>query len=121
MIKIGSKPPKFVVNIFAAFRKWKVGRYKQMKVKKEKSLHDRTYFVKFSVKIEDEINPWESKAQYEMVVPAKAAFFAKRRARRALINKINLSFIDCEEMSSKEVENFEKSKNKYVEKKNRTK
>ncbi|MEK6828846.1 MAG: hypothetical protein AABY15_01880 [Nanoarchaeota archaeon] len=117
MIRVSSKPPKFISDLFSVFRKWKLGRYKQKKVRKEKTFRDRLYFVKFSIKIEDEINPKELKEKYQMIIPAKAAFFAKRRARKAMIKKMEFSFFDCEEMTDDELESFEKSKDKYIAKK----
>ena len=117
MIRIKPHPPKFISDIFSVFRKWKLARYKKKKVRKEKTFKDRMYFVKFSIKIEDDINPKEIKTKYQMIIPAKAAFFAKRRARRAIIKKMDFSFFDCEEMTDEDLEAFEKSKEKYIEKK----
>ena len=109
-----TKPPKFIVNFFSIFRKWKLGKYKKKKVRQEKTRKDRTYFVKFMVKIDDPINPQESIREYEMMIPAKAAFFAKRKAQKSIMKKLAFEFVDCEIVTDEELEVFEKSKDKYI-------
>ena len=116
MIKIRtSNSPKFILKLFDLFRKWKLGKYKKKKVRQEKTKEDKAYFVKFIVKIEDPINPQESHKEYQMLIPAKAAFFAKIKAKQAIIKKIELEFVDCDLMSDEEYENFENSKDKYIQ------
>jgi hypothetical protein len=109
-----TKPPKFIVKFFSTFRKWKLGKYKKKKVRKEKTLRNRMYFVKFAVKISDPINPQESFKKYEMFIPAKAAFFAKKKARQSIMKKLDLEFFDCDIVSDEELEAFEKTKDKYI-------
>jgi len=109
-----SKPPKFIVKFFSIFRKWKLGKYKKKKVRKEKTLRNRMYFVKFAIKISDPINSQESFKKYEMFIPAKAAFFAKKKARQSIIKKLDFEFFDCEIVSEEELEAFEKTKEKYL-------
>jgi hypothetical protein len=109
-----TKPPKFIVKFFSTFRKWKLGKYKKKKVRQEKTLRNRMYFVKFTVKIEDPINPQESHRQYEMFVPAKAAFFAKKKAKKAIIKKLDLEFFDCDIVSDEELEAFKETKEQYL-------
>lgn len=109
-----SKPPKFIVNFFSFFRKWKLGRYKQKKVRKEKTFRNRTYFVKFKIKVDDPINPQESEKEYEMIIPAKAAFFAKQKAAEAIKKKIEFEFIDIDLMTEEDLEYLESTKEQYI-------
>ena len=106
--------PGFIVKFFSIFRKWKLGTYKKKKVRKEKALRNRMYFVKFMIKVNDPINPQESLKEYEMFIPAKAAFFAKRKARHSIIKKLELEFIDCEFVSPEEFEELEGTKEQYL-------
>jgi hypothetical protein len=106
--------PRFILKFFSIFRKWKLGTYKKKKVRKEKTLRNRMYFVKFMIKINDPINPQESMKEYEMFIPAKAAFFAKRKARYSIIKKLELEFMDCEFVTEEEYEALEKTKDKYI-------
>ena len=110
-----TRPPKFLIKIFDAFRKWKLGRYKKKKVRKEKTPMDRDYFVKFKIVINDPLNPQSSDFEYEMVVPAKAAFLAKKKTRLSILKKLDVEFIECELMTEKEYEDFEESKEEYKE------
>ena len=111
------KPPRFITNLFDKFRKWKLVRYKKKKVRQEKTRRDRSYLVKFTVKIQDQVNPQESEREYEMMVPAKAAFFAKIKARRAMMEKIDFYFTDCDLVTDDELEYYEKSRERYVKQK----
>ncbi len=111
------KPPHFITNLFDKFRKWKLVRYKKKKVRQEKTRRDRSYLVKFTVKIQDQINPQESEREYEMMVPAKAAFFAKRKARKAMMEKFDFYFTDCDLVTDDELEYYEKSRERYVKQK----
>lgn len=107
-------PPKFILRFFSIFRKWKLGNYKNKKIRKEKSLRNRMYFVKFMIKVNDPINPQESQKEYEMLIPAKAAFFAKRKARKSIIKKLELEFVDCELVSEEEYKELEGTKEQYI-------
>jgi flagellar biosynthesis regulator FlbT len=102
-------------RFFSIFRKWKLSTYKKKKVRKEKTPKDRMYFVKFMVKINDPINPQESHKEYEMFIPAKAAFFAKRKTRQSIIKKLEIEFIDCDFVSEEEFEAFEETREQYIE------
>lgn len=106
--------PKVIVKFFNRFRKWKLNKYKKKKVRKEKTFHDRFYFVKFKVKMDDPINPKLGTGEYEMFIPAKAAFFAKIKATNSIRKKISLDFINCEMITSEEMKELEKSKSEYI-------
>lgn len=108
-----TKPPKFILNLVSKFRKWELIFYKKKKVIKEKTRRDRIYCVKFYIKIEDELNPKEIDCEFDMMVPAKAAFFAKIKARKVVREKINLHFSDCELVNDEEFEQYEKSREEY--------
>lgn len=49
-----------------------------------------------------------------MMVPARAAFFAKIKARKVIMEKIDLYFSDCKLVSDEELEYHEKSKEIYI-------
>ena len=48
-----------------------------------------------------------------MIVPAKAAFIAKKKAKDSIMKKMSFEFIECETMTDKQFEEFESSKKKY--------
>ena len=50
-----------------------------------------------------------------MVVPAKAAFFAKRKAEQSIKKKLSFEFFDCDLMSDEEFEELEGTKQQYLE------
>lgn len=108
-----TRPPKFLIKFFEAFRKWRLGRYKRKKVREEKSVMDRDYFIKFRVVINDPVNPQVSDHEYEMVVPAKAAFHAKRKTKATMVKKMAIDFIECEPMTKEQYEDFRISKVRY--------
>ena len=112
-----SKPPKFIVNFFSFFRKWKLGRYKKKKVREEKTSKNRTYFVKFKIKVDDPINPQVSSDEYKMVIPAKAAFFAKIKAVEAIKNKLEFEFVDIDLMTEEDLDYLESTKQQYIDNK----
>jgi len=112
-----TKPPKFIIDFFMFFRKLKLSRYKKKKVRQEKTRRDRTYYVKFSVKIDDPTNPQEHKKEYNMMVPAKAAFFAKRKALMSIKKKMSLNFSKCELMNDDDIDYMESAKEEYKKKK----
>jgi hypothetical protein len=109
-----SKPSKFITDLFSFFRKWKLGRYKKKKVRKERSFKDRSYFVSFVIKVDDPINPQEIEKKYNMVVPAKAAFFAKIKAEESIKNKINIDFMDCELITDDDIYYMESTREEYI-------
>lgn len=116
-----TKPPGFIENFFSKFRKWKLVRYKKKKVREEKTKRDRTYWLKFTIKIDDPINPQSIEREFEMMIPAKAAFFAKMKARMAMLRKIDLDFKEFHLVTDDEFEAHELSKSKYIaSKKKRT-
>jgi len=110
-----TKPPRFILNIFDRFRKWKLSRYKKKKIRIEKASGEKKYFVKFLIKVSDPLNPQESEFEYEMIIPAKAAFIAKKKAELSIKKKLNIEFIECEEMTDEEYDKFEDSREEYEE------
>lgn len=110
-----TKPPKFVINIFNFFKKIKLKRYKSKKVKEEKSLFDRFYFIKFRVKIEDDINPHYT-PYFNIVVTDKAAFFAKINLKKHVLNNIELDFDTIEEMNDAQFNEFKESEEEFISK-----
>jgi len=97
-------------------RKFRVNRYKKKKVISSITLQKKYYLVKFSVKLEDNINPQEMEREYEMLVPARAAFYARLKAKASIKKKIDLDFKKCHHMSEEELQEFNNSKQKYINK-----
>lgn len=95
------------------FRKLKIKWYKRRKVQKERSIKQRYYFVKFTMRIDDPVNPQRFIKEYEMVVPARAAFFAKRGLESAMRRKLQFDFVECDRMSDEQVDDFFLSGQKY--------
>lgn len=114
--KIYTLKPKFITSIQKYFRDLRLKRYKKKKIKESKTAHQRYYVVKFRIHVDDDYNPQVSDLEYEMLVPAHAAFFAKRNAENAMREKIRFEFTDCEEMEDEEIEEFLRSKEKFIEK-----
>lgn len=112
-----TKPPKFISNILSEFRKWKLTRYKKKKVREDKRLGNKYYYLKFKVIIDDPINPQEMDKDFEMILPARASFFAKKRAENSIKDKLRLYFTDIESVSEEDLECFEESREQYVKEK----
>lgn len=100
-------------NLAKRFRKKRLSRYKKRKVISSMTFQKRYYFIKFSIKVDDDLNPQKTEKKYEMIVPARAAFYAKLKAKAAVKRKIDLGFYECEEMTQEEHELFLKSKEEY--------
>ena len=93
-----------------SFRDLKLRFYKRKKVLKEATRVNRNYEFVFKLKIEDERNPHEFETEFTMVVPGKAAFFAKRKLLDAILLKMELEILNTRVLSSEEAESFEKQK-----------
>lgn len=106
--------PKFFVKIEEFFRKQKLKLYKNKKIKEAKTDHERMYHIKFNIKIEDDYNPQTHETEYEMIVPARASYFAKRNLERTIRHRISVNIIDIEEMTDEEIEGFEKSREDHI-------
>lgn len=111
--------PKFIASIQRYFKNIKLKRYKKKKIKESKTRHKRFYMVKFKIHVDDIHNPQVSDLEYEMLIPAQAAFFAKRMVETDVQRKLRIEFTDCEEVDEEELENFLESKEEYIEKEKR--
>ena len=49
-----------------------------------------------------------------MLVPAQAAFFAKRLAEKDVRRKVVLDFLECEELSDEELFEYFETKEEYI-------
>lgn len=107
----------FVSAIQSWIRKLRLKLYKKKKIKESKTEHQRFYHMKFKINVSDEINPQETGTVYEMVVPARAAFFAKMLLERSIKKKIEIKVIDWEELDSEEHDNYLESQNQFHENK----
>lgn len=104
--KIYTLKPKLITNLQDYFRKVKLKWYKKKKINNSKTPHQRFYHMKFKINIKDDINPQILETVYEMVVPARAYFFANIFLKRSIKQKIEVDVVDWEEMSDEEVEQF---------------
>ena len=105
--------PKFITGLQNYFRKLKLGWYKKKKVNKSKTPHQRFYHMKFKIHIGDDLNPQVSDLDYEMVVPARAAFFAKAFLERSIKEKMYVDVVDWDEMTDAEIDAYLESKDSF--------
>jgi hypothetical protein len=115
--KVYTLKPKFITSLQEYFRKLKIKLYKKKMVRKSKTSYQRFYHIKFKVNIKDDINPHSSEVIHEAVVPAKAFFFAKMFLARSIKEKIELDFVDWEEMTNEEHDQFLISQEEFYENK----
>lgn len=88
------------------FRKLKLRFYKKKKVREQKTFFNNEYVVYFKVKVKDQNNPHTFDKTFNMVVPAKAAFFAKRKVKQAMLKKIEIECLDVDKLTEDEVRDF---------------
>lgn len=112
--KVYTLKPKFVTNIQNYLRRIRLGLYKKKKVDESKTAFTRFYHMKFKIHIDDDVNPQVSDFIYEMVVPAKAPFFAKALLERSIKDKIFVDVIHWDEMTSEELVQMSSSKEEFI-------
>lgn len=97
------------------FKTWRLKRYKRKKVRAEMTLLDKQYMIQFKIMLDDQVNPQQlGDKVYEMVVPAKAAYFAKRKLKSAIQLKIQTEVVDLDVMTSEELAEFKKSRKAFL-------
>jgi hypothetical protein len=96
--------PKFIRDIKNYFRSLKIKFYKRKKVRKAKTPFEKDYYLTFIIKIYDVNNPQVSE-DFNMVIPAKAAFFAKKKLERHIMENIDIEVLMVEEVD--EIEEYE--------------
>lgn len=89
---IWSKMPRFVVRTRDKFREWRLKRYKMRKVKESKLLADENYYMEFNIVIKD-VNNIQCVGPFTITVPAKGAFFAKRKLKEHLVNALDIDVL----------------------------
>lgn len=72
--------PGFLIKIRDQIRAWRLKRYKMRKVKESKLIHDEDYYMEFNIIIDDGHNP-QCMGPFNITIPAKGAYFAKRKLR----------------------------------------
>lgn len=112
--KVYTLKPAFITRLQEYFYKLKLKRYKKNKIKESKTPHKRLYNVKFRLKLTDEVNTEVLEHEYEMIVSAHAAFFAKRMVNNDIKRKIEADFIDCEELTDEEYSDYLETKEEHV-------
>jgi hypothetical protein len=95
-------------------KKLRLKLYKSRKIREDKTPTDRYYYVDFKVKIIDSVNPHEFDRVFNMVVPAKATFFAKRKLRKAIMRKIDVSLVDINRMTYEEWQEYERDRERFL-------
>jgi hypothetical protein len=111
--KVYTLTPKFIKNLRGYFRKLKLRWYKKKKVNESKTPHQRYYYMNFKIHVQDELNPQVSDLNYSMVVPAKAAYFAKLKLEQAIKEKLRVEVVDWEEMTEEEHSEYLQSQEDY--------
>lgn len=96
------------------FKNLKLKLYKRRKIREDKTPTNRYYYIDFKVKVNDSINPHEFDKVFNMVVPAKATFFAKRKLRKTIMRKIDVSLVDINKMTYEEWEEHERDRERFV-------
>lgn len=109
--------PKFITDLQNYFRKLKLKRYKNRKIKESKTPFQRNYCMKFKIHILDEYNPQVSDVEYEMLVPAQAVFFAKIQLDKAIKEKIAVEVVDFEELDEEAYNKYLQSKEEVINQK----
>lgn len=112
--KVYTLTPRFIAKLQDWFRKLRLKLYKKKKINESKTPHKRYYHLKFKIRVDDNLNPQVSNVDYEMVVPARAAFYAKILLERSVMEKIKLDFVDVTEMSDEQHDEFVQSKQDYA-------
>lgn len=72
--------PGFLIKIRDKIREWRLKRYKMKKVKESKLVHDEDYYMEFNIILDDGHNP-QCVGPFNITIPAKGAYFAKRKLR----------------------------------------
>jgi hypothetical protein len=80
----------------------------------DKTPTDRFYHIDFKIKVDDNINPHEFDTVFNMVVPAKATFFAKKKLKKAIMRKIDVSLVDINKLTYEEWQNYERDKERFI-------
>lgn len=111
--KVYTLTPKFITSFRDWLKKLRLKRYKQMKVKEAKTKHLRNYHLSFKIHVRDEHNAQVSDINYEIVIPARAAYFAKLQLEKEIKNKIYVEVVNWEEISEEEHQEYLKSQEEY--------
>lgn len=88
--------------------------YKRRKIKEDKTVTNRHYYVNFKIKINDEAHPHEFDSEFNMVIPAKATFFAKKKLKASILKKIDITFLDINKLTYEEWQEYERDKERVV-------
>lgn len=87
--------PRWVKALPDKIHTWKIKRYKQKKVKQSKLVVERDYWIEFNIVIKDKDQP-QTIGPFNIVVPAKGIYFAKRNLRQHLKNSIDIEVVQFE-------------------------
>jgi len=96
------------------FKKLRLKLYKQRKIREDKTPTNRYYYVSFKVKVDDPYNPHEFDREFNMVIPAKATFFAKKRIKTSILRKIDINFLEIERLTYEDWQEHERDKERFI-------
>ena len=75
--------------------KWKIKRYKKKKILESKEEFDKDFTIKFKLVLNDNKGKHVFEdTEFDIVIPAKAAFFARRKLEKHLKENISIEIID---------------------------
>ena len=84
-----------LVFLTSLVNKIRVKRYKKKKVKESKSPFDIDYNIKFKIILNDNSgNHVFDSTYFDIVIPAKGAFFARKKLENHIKENINIEIID---------------------------
>jgi hypothetical protein len=90
-------PPKFIRDIYSYFRALRIKFYKRKKIRRAKTPFEKDYYISFKIGIDDVNNPTELQ-DFNIVIPAKAAFFAKKKLEKHILNNIVVEVLTVNEI-----------------------
>lgn len=98
------------------FKKWRLKKYKRKKVMSAMTAAEKQYMIRFKIRLDDTVNPQQvGDKVYEMLVPARAAYFAKKKLKSAIKLKIQADVVDVDALTSDEVHSYRKSMETFLE------
>lgn len=87
--------PRWMKKLRAKMHTWKIKRYKVKKVKQAKLVTERDYWIEFNIIIKDKDQP-QNVGPFNIVIPAKGIYFAKRNLRHHLKNNLDIEVVHFE-------------------------
>lgn len=112
--KVYTLVPQPILDLVRYVRRLRIQRYKQKKIQEAKTAFDRNYHLKFKVHLNDTINPQVTDHEYDMIIPAKAAYFAKLKLEQDIRKKITIEITGWNEIADDEYEKHLITKKRFI-------